>query len=108
MLQLYVSIVHLSTQDYAKLIEKLEYFFKRTIKWNEYQSKVSRGRPNQCLDYLIDWIFQGSKRPFVLSFENNAHQTSYKQYFLPPAEIKDYNFMINGKRFFDQPGKNNL
>ena len=53
-LQLYVSIVHLSTQDNAKLIEKLESFFKRTIKWNEYQSKVSRERPNQCLDYLID------------------------------------------------------
>ena len=104
MLQLYVSVVHLSTQDNAKLLEKLESFFKRTINWNEHQSKVSRERPNHYLDYLIDRIFQGSKRPFVLSFENNAHQASYKRYFLPTAEIKDYNFMINGKRFFDQPG----
>ena len=54
MLQLYVSVVHLSTQDNAKLLEKLESFFKRTINWNKYQSKVSRKRPNQYLDYLID------------------------------------------------------
>ena len=69
--------------------------FKRTINWS-----------NQYLDYLIDPSFQGVNVLFVLSFENNAHQTSYKRYFLPTVTIKDYNVMINGKKFFDQPVKN--
>ena len=29
-------------------------------------------------------------RLFVLLFENNAIRTSYKRYFLPILEIKDY------------------
>ena len=47
-------------------------------------------------------------RLFVLSFENDAHWRSYKQYFLPTVEIKDYSIMIDGKNLFDQPVKNNL
>ena len=47
-------------------------------------------------------------RLFVLSFENDAHWRSYKQYFLPTVEIKDYSIMIDGKNLFDQPIKNNL
>ena len=34
---------------------------------------------NQYLHYLIDPSFQGVNRLFILSFENNAHQTSYTQ-----------------------------
>ena len=34
--KLYVSVVTLSTQDNAKLLEKLKSGFKRTIKWNKY------------------------------------------------------------------------
>ena len=30
---------------------------------------------NQCLDYLIDSIFPGVNRLFILSFEDNAHET---------------------------------
>ena len=33
---------------------------------------------------------------------------SYKQYYLPTVEIKDYNVMIDGRNFFDQPIKNDL
>ena len=33
----------------------------------------------------------------------------YKQYYLPPLEIKDYNnVMIDGRNFFDQQIKNDL
>ena len=42
-----------------------------------------------------------------LSFENYDHRTSYDRYYLPNVEIKDYNIMINGENFFDQPIKNN-
>ena len=33
-------------------------------------------------------------------------RTSSKRYYLPSVEIKDYNAMIDGKNFFDQPIKN--
>ena len=46
-------------------------------------------------------------RLFVLASENYTQRTSAKGYYLPDVEIKDYNIMINGENFFDQPIKNN-
>ena len=39
-------------------------------------------------------------------FENDGQRTSSKRYYIPNVEIKDYNVMIDGKNFFDQPVKN--
>ena len=39
----------------------------------------------------------------VLSFENENDRTSHSTDYLPKVEIKDYNVMIDGKNFFDQP-----
>ena len=47
--------------------------------------------------------FQGLNRLFVLSFENKDGRTSHSTYYLPKAETKDYNVMIDGRNFFDQP-----
>ena len=33
-------------------------------------------------------------------------RTNNKRYYLPNVEIKDYNVMIDGKKLFDQPVKN--
>ena len=54
---LYVPVLTLSTQDNAKLLEKLKSGFKRTIGRNRFQSKISIQRQNQYLDYLIDITF---------------------------------------------------
>ena len=62
---------------------------------------------NPNLNHLVEPSFQGVNRPFVLAFENDAQRTSAKRYYLPNVEIKDYNIMINGENFFDQPIKNN-
>ena len=43
-----------------------------------------------------------------MSFEDNAHRTSYNRYIHPIIEIKDYNVIIDGQSFFDQAAKNNL
>ena len=51
--------------------------------------------------------FQGVNRLFVLAFENDIQRTSSKRCYLPNIEIKDYNIMINGENFFDQPIKDN-
>ena len=42
----------------------------------------------------------------MLGFENDEQRTSNKRYYIPNVEIKDYNVMIDGKNFFDQPVKN--
>ena len=62
----------------------------------------------QPLNCLIDSSFQGVNRLFVLSFKNDAYRRSYKPYFLPSVEIKDCNVMIDEKKLFDQPVKNDL
>ena len=62
--KLYVSVVTLSTQVNAKLLDQLKWVFKRTIKWNKYQSKASIQVQNQYLGYFIDRSFQGVKKSF--------------------------------------------
>ena len=103
---LYVPVVTLSTQDNAKLLPQLKSGFKRTISWNKYLSKSELLAQNANLNHLTEPIFQGVNRLFVLAFENDAQRTSNKRYYLPNVEIKDYNVMIDGKNFFDQPVKN--
>ena len=44
-------------------------------------------------------------RLFVLAFENDDQKISNKRYYIPNVEIKDYNVIIDGKNFFDQPVK---
>ena len=106
--KLYVPVVTLSTQDNANLLEQLKSGFKSTINWNKYESKVPVQAPNPYLDFLINPSFQGVNRLFVLSLENNEARTVDTKYYLPIVEIKDYNAMINGRNFFDQPVRNNL
>ena len=43
-----------------------------------------------------------------MSFKDADGQKGHKQYYLPTVEIKDYNVMIDGRNFFDQPIKNDL
>ena len=81
--------------------------FKRTINCNKYQSKVRTQAPNPYLGFLIDSSFQGVNRLFVLSFENKD-DTLQRKYYLPIVEIKDYDVMIDGQNFFDQPVKNDF
>ena len=44
----------------------------------------------------------------MLAFENDDQRRSNKGYYIPNVEIKDYNVMIDGKNFFDQPIINNM
>ena len=68
--KLYVPVVTLSTQDYAKLLQQLKTSFKRTISWNKYESSIKTFARNRYLNYLINPSFPGVNRLFVLSFEN--------------------------------------
>ena len=77
------------------------------IDWNKYLSKPELLAKNPNLNQLVEPSFQGVNRLFVLAFENDKQRTSHSGYCLPNAEIKNYNVMINGEKFFDQPIKNN-
>ena len=105
--KLYVPVVTLSTQENTKFLQQLKSGFKRVINWNKYLSKPELLARNPNLNHLIEPSFQGVNRLFVLAFENDDDRTSDDEYYLPTVEIKDYNIMINGKNFFDQPIKNN-
>ena len=103
----YVPVVNLSTQENTKFLQQLKSGFKRVINWNKYLSKPELLAQNPNFNHLIEPSFQGLNRLFVLAFENDDDRTSDDQYYLPTVEIKDYNIMINGENFFDQPIKNN-
>ena len=105
--KLYVPVVTLSTQENTKFLQQLKSGFKRVINWNKYLSKPELLAQNPNLNHLVERSFQGVNRLFVLAFENDDNRTSDEQYYLPTVEIKDYNIMINGENFFDQPIKNN-
>ena len=103
--KLYVPVVTLSTQENTKFLQQLKSSFKRVINWNKYLSKPELLGQNPDLNHLVEPSFQGVNRLFVLAFENDNHRTSNERYYLPTVEIKDYNIMINGENFFDQPKK---
>ena len=42
---------------------------------------------------------------FVLASEDDAQRKSHSDYYIPNVELNDYNVMINGENFFDQPIK---
>ena len=77
------------------------------IHWNKYLLKPELIAQNPSLNHLFEPCFQGVNRLFVLAFENDTQRTSAKGYYLSNVEIKDYNVMINGENFFDQPIKDN-
>ena len=104
--KLYVPVVTLATRENTKFFQQLNSIFKRVINWNKYLSKPELLAQNPSLNHLVEPSFQGANRLFLLAFGNDDHRTSAKRYNLPTVEIKDYNIMINGENFFDQPIKN--
>ena len=57
---------------------------------------------------LLD-SFQGVNRLFVLAFDNTGNgnnkveRDSHRKYFSPRVNITNYNVLINGRNFSDQP-----
>ena len=105
--KLYVPVVTLSTQENTKFLQQLKSGFKRVINWNKYLSKPELLAQNPNLNHLVEPSFQGVNRLFLLAFENDDNRTAHDSYYLPNVEIKEYNIMVNGENFFDQPIKNN-
>ena len=56
----------------------------------------------------LDTSFQGVSRLLIAAYEtddvrrNTNHEHSRRRYYLPTAEIKDYNVLMDGRNFYDQ------
>ena len=81
------------------------------MNWNEYESKIETRAAdnNNVTRYTLDASFQGVNRLFFLEFgntENGANKVerdSHRKYFLPRVSITNYNVLIDGRNFYDQP-----
>ena len=115
-----VPIDTLSSKDNVKFVKLLEEGFKRPIYWNEQQTKIEARNldDNNFTRFSLDASFQGIRRLFVLAFNNttvNDPNSSIKninnrvlrnsntKYFLPRVNIANYNVLIDGRNFNDQP-----
>ena len=59
--RLYVPVVTLSTQENAKLLQKLKLGFKKVINWNKYLSKPEVLVQNPNLNHLVEPKLSRSK-----------------------------------------------
>ena len=108
--KLYVPIVTLSTKDNVNLAKQLNKGFKRSVYWNEYKSKIETTvDDNNATRFPSDASFQGVNRLFILAFDNTENDAnkverdSHRKYFLPRVNITNYNVLIDGRSFYDQP-----
>ena len=109
------------SKDNIKLVKLLEEGFKRPVFWNGYQTKIESKNfdKNNFRRFPLDASFQEVRRLFVLSFNdttvndpddtinNNVNSkvetNSHTKYFLRWLNITNYNVLIDGRNFYDQP-----
>ena len=103
--KLYVPLVTLSAQDNVNLLQQLKPLFKKVVNWNKYLSKPELLAQNPNLNHLIEPSFQSINRVFILAYDGDTQRTSHTGPYIPNVQLKDYNIMINGENFFDQPIK---
>ena len=114
--KMYVPIVTLSTKDNVNLAKQLNKGFKRSVYRNEYKSKIETKNLDASIvtRFPLDASFQRVNRLFVLAFnstDGNANQVerkSQRKYFLPRVDITNYNVLIDGINFCDQPISNQI
>ena len=109
--KLHVPIVTLSTKDSANLTKQLNEGFKRSVYWNSYETKPAKVMEQGKNIYeVLNASLQCVKRLFFLAYfiadgaaNDEAGIKDNKRYFLPRGEIKNYNVLIDGRSFYDQP-----
>ena len=78
---------------------------------DEYKSKIEtkEADANNAKRFPLDASFQGVNRLFVIAFDNTnngdnkVERDSHRKYFLPRVYITNYNVLIDGRNFYDQP-----
>ena len=102
------------------MTKQLDGGFKRSVYLSEYKSKIETKNldANNVTRFPLDASFQGVNRLFVLAFNNTTEDVagnpinntanrvqrdSHRKYFLPRLDITNYNVLIDGRNFYDQP-----
>ena len=106
--KLYVLVVTLPLNDNIKFLQNINKVFKTTISWNKYRSEITTQTQNNNLYYIIDPTFRNINGLLALSFTNgndDPMRDSFDKCYMPLAEIKYFNALIENKPFFDQSVK---
>ena len=81
-----------------------------SVYWNSYEMKPTKIiEKGKNLQELLNVSFQGVKRLFVPAYfiadggNDEAGIKNDKKYFIPRGEITNYNVLIDGRNFYDQP-----
>ena len=96
---------------FVNLAKQLSEGFKRSVYWNSYQTKPAKViEKRKNLYELLNPSLQGLRRLFVFAFvipagtaNDEAGINNNKKYFLPKGEINNYNVLIDGRNFYNQP-----
>ena len=102
----YVLVVTLSTRINQKLLKLLSMDLKDQFIGMNIKQKMIIKIPQKNLDYFLESYFVGVNRLFLLVYSNEdvASKTfKSKKYYLPKGIINNYNTIIIGKNFYDQP-----
>ena len=108
--KLFVPIITLSNKNNVKLVKLIEEGFKRPVYWHEYQTKIEKKdlANNNLTRFLLDASFEGVRILFVLALHNTdadkkVERSITRKYFFPIVNITNYNVLIDGRNFNDQP-----
>ena len=110
--KLYVTVVTLSAKDNENLTKQLDEGFKRSVYWNEYQSKIETKTAdnNNVSRFPLGASFQGVNRLFVFAFNNTTEDVagnpinntanrvqrdSHRKYFFARVDITNYNVLTD-------------
>ena len=104
--KLHVPVVTALTTDNQKLSKLLSKGSERSVYWNEYKTKCENKSTKNEYRCFLESSFVGFNRLFVLVYSyqgENSKRFKTRRYYLPIGIIKNYNVIINGKNFYDQP-----
>ena len=114
---MYVPLVTLSKEDNKDFIEQQNQGFQRSIYWNEYKTKGKEedGNANETKYISLDPSFQGANRLFVMAYnrlaaanDNQFNRNSQQKYYLQRNDLNEYNVIIDGRNFYDNPIENDF
>ena len=104
--------INLSASKDQKLLKLLSKGFERWVYWNEYKIKSENKNATSGYRYFLRSNFVGVSRLLVLVYsdqDDNAKRFKmWRRYYLPKGIIDNYNVIMNGKNFYDQPINSNI
>ena len=99
--KLFVPVVTLHEKYENELLKNLKTGISFHYIWGRYRRQIINQPANNNLNFLTDPTFNNVNTLFVLTFPNEEDRPSFSNCYLPIAEIKDYNVLIDLQPFYD-------